>query len=100
GRSCRPQPQCIDSPSAIADDWSIKRDPDQNGGSTRDGAQASAVQLERTVELDLNRLVGTSDLPGILPTQPVVRLFLLPAVLDGLLEHPVFVTQPIAHRRQ
>jgi len=58
------------------------------------------MQLDGAVELDLHRLVGASDLPGILPTQPVVRLFLLPAVLDGLLEHPVFVTQPIAHRRQ
>ena len=40
----------------------------------------------------ISSLVGTSDLPGILPTQPVVRLFMLPAVLDGLFEDAIFVT--------
>ena len=29
------------------------------------------------------------DLPGVGATQPVIRLFMLPAVLDGLLENPV-----------
>jgi hypothetical protein len=38
--------------------------------------------------------------PGILPTEPVVWLFVLPAVLDRLSEDAVFVTQPITHGRQ
>lgn len=58
------------------------------------------MQLDGAVELNLHRLVGASDLPGILATQPIVRLFMLPAVLDGLFEDAVFITQPITHRRQ
>ena len=100
GRSCRPQPQRIDGLAAVADHGPIKRDTDQRGGPAGYGAQLSTDHLERAVEFDFDRLVGTRDLPGILPTQPVVRLFMLPAVLDGLFEDAVFVTQPIAHRRQ
>ena len=55
------------------------------------------LQCERTVEFDLDRLVRTRHLPRVLATQPVVGLFALPAVLDRLPEHAVFVTQPVAH---
>ncbi len=40
------------------------------------------------------------DLPGVRAAEPVVRLFLLPAVTDGLAEHAVFVPQPVAHCRE
>ena len=42
----------------------------------------------------------TSDFPRIGAAQPVVRLFLLPAVLDRLPEDAVFVAQPVAHGRE
>ena len=42
----------------------------------------------------------TCDFPGVRPTQPVVRLFALPAVLDGLPEDPVLVAQSVAHGRE
>ena len=58
------------------------------------------MQLDRRAEPDLNGLVRTSDLPRVLATQPVVGLFVLPAVLDRLLEHAVFVAQPITHSRK
>src|SRR5215472_14046905 len=35
---------------------------------------------------------------GVRPAEPVVRLFLLPAVLNGLAKNAVFVAQPVAHR--
>ena len=99
-RSCSPEPQRIDGLAAVADHWPIKWDTNQRGRPAGNGAQGPTDHLEGAVEFDFDRLVGTSNLPGILPTQPVVRLFMLPAVLDGLLEDAVFVTQPIAHRRQ
>ena len=40
------------------------------------------------------------DFPRIGIAQPVVRLLLLPAVDDELLENPVFVAQAVAHRGQ
>ena len=57
-----------------------------------------AADLEGAVELYFHSFVWASDLPGVRPPEPVVRLFLLPAVLDGLLENAVFVAQTVAHR--
>ena len=42
-------------------------------------------------------LVRASDLPGIRPAEPVVGLFVLPAVLDRLAKDAVFVAQTVAH---
>ena len=42
----------------------------------------------------------TSDFPWVRAAQPVVRLFVLPAVLDGLLEDAVFIAQAVAHGRE
>src|SRR5271166_4629306 len=41
-----------------------------------------------------------TNLPRVMAAQPVVGLFLLPAVLEGLFEHAVLVTQSITDRRQ
>ena len=41
----------------------------------------------------------TRDFPWVGATEPVVRQFLLPAVLDGLFEDAVFVAQAITHGR-
>ena len=43
---------------------------------------------------------GRANLPRIRPAEPVVRLFLLPAVPDGLFEDAVFVAQAVAHGRE
>jgi hypothetical protein len=62
--------------------------------------QAPLLQHERAVQSDFDGLLRAGDLPRVLAVQPVVRLFVLPAVLDGLFEHAVFVTQPVAHGRE
>src|SRR5271170_3951287 len=41
-----------------------------------------------------------SNLPRVGTAQPIVRLFMLPAVLDGLLEDAILVAQAIANRGQ
>src|SRR4030095_14485296 len=41
----------------------------------------------------------TTDLPRVRTTQPVVWNFVLPAVLDGLLEHTVLIAEAITHGR-
>ena len=74
--------------------------PISERGSAGHGVQAPVLQLERAVQFDLDRLVRAGDLPRVLAAQPVVRLFVLPAVLDGLFEDAVFVTQPVAHGRE
>ena len=42
-------------------------------------------------------LLWTNDLPRIRLPQPVIRLLVLPAVLDKLLKNAVFVSQAVAH---
>ena len=65
-----------------------------------DGARAAAAHLERAVQLDFDLLVAADDLPRVRAAEPVVRLFVLPAVLDGLAEHAVFVPQTVTHGRK
>ncbi len=58
------------------------------------------MHRERAIQFDLDGLVRTGHLPRVLAAQPIVRLFVLPAILNGLFEHAVFVTQPVAHGRE
>src|SRR4029450_13480237 len=41
----------------------------------------------------------TTHFPRIRTTQPIVRNFVLPALLNGLLEHTILVAEPITHGR-
>jgi hypothetical protein len=100
GRGRRPQPQRVDVVPAIAHDRPVERDADQGRGLARDGAQPAAAQLERAVEVDLDRLVESRHLPRIRALQPVVGLLALPAIGQRLPEDAVLVAQPVAHRRQ
>src|SRR5207245_7513367 len=59
--------------------------------------QSPTADFERAIQLDSDLLVRTRDLPWIRVTQPVVRPLLLPAVVDRLPEHAVFVAQSVAH---
>ena len=74
--------------------------PIRRGRPAGDGAQGAAAQLERAVERDLDLLVRPRDLPRVRAAQPVVRLLVLPAVLDRLAEDAVLVAQPVAHGRE
>ena len=49
------------------------------------------------VELHLDGFVGPRHFPRVGPGEPVVGLFVLPAVADGLPENAVFVAQAVAH---
>ena len=74
--------------------------PISEEGRPATGRKRPVLHRERAVQFDLDGLVRAGDLPRVLAAQPVVRLFVLPAVLDGLFEDAVFVTQPIAHGRE
>ena len=99
-RGGRPQTQRVDRLAAVTDHRSIKWDADQRRGTSRDGPQPSFAQLHRTVDLHFHPLVRPRRLPRVLAAQPIVRLFVLPAIDGRLFEHAVFVAQPVAHRRQ
>ena len=95
-----PEPQGVDGLAAEADDGTVERNADQGRGATRYQLQAPAGDPDGAPELDLHRVAGTGHLPWILATQPVVGMLTLPAVLDGLPEHAVFVAQAVSHRRK
>src|SRR5262245_19452569 len=89
-RRC-PKSKSIDGLSPKTDHRSIKGDPDQFRGPPTLDTQAPAGHFERAVQRNFDPFVGPGDLPGIRATEPVVGLFLLPTILDGLFEHPILV---------
>src|SRR5207237_1347915 len=64
------------------------------------GGEPSCPELEAAADPDVDLLLRPADLPGVGTAQPVVRLLALPAVVDGLPEHPVLVAEPVSHRGQ
>src|SRR5215471_11685233 len=59
-------------------------------------SRTSNEQFSLIVDL----LLRTSYFPRVCASKPIVRLFALPSILNGLFEHAVFVPQAIAHPRQ
>src|SRR5262249_22106456 len=98
-RPRRPEPQGVDSFAAVPHHRPIERHTDEAGWAADDGSQGSTAHLEGAVEFYVHGLVWTLDLPRVWTPKPIVRQFMLPAVLDGLLENAVFIPQAIAHRR-
>src|SRR5262245_41846880 len=86
-----PKSEGVDGLASETNDGPVERDADQLGGPPKDGSQASAARFERAVQMNFDLLVWPGDLPRIRPAQPIVRSFLLPTILDGLFEHPIFV---------
>ena len=88
-RGGRPQAQRVDRLAAVADHRPIKGDADQRRGTSRRRA-ASFRRRSSNEQLSLTSTVsfGRGDLPRVLAAQPVVRLFVLPAVHDRCLNMP------------
>src|SRR5215469_14445311 len=99
-RSRRPEPKRINRLSSIAHHRTIKGYPDQAGRTATDDLKTTPTQLKGAVQLHFHLFMRSSNLPGIGVAEPIVRVLLLPAIHDGLLEHAVFVTQTIACRRK
>ena len=79
-------------------DLAIEGDADQGGGAAGDRAQRPRAELERAVQPDLHLLRRSRDFPRVRPPEPVVRLLPLPAVLYGLAEDAVLVTDAVPDR--
>src|SRR5215510_13593008 len=58
------------------------------------------MYLKGTIQLDFNLLMRPLNLPWVLMAEPVVRLFLLPSILDCLLKNAILIPQAIAYRGQ
>src|SRR5262249_55975075 len=95
-----PEPKRVDRFAAVTDYRPVIGNTYETRRLADDRLQTSAADLKGTIQLDLNLLVWALDLPWILSSQPVVRLFLLPAIADRLLENAVFVAQTVAHGRE
>src|SRR4029453_5335949 len=93
-----PEPDVFDVLPAVADDGTVERHADQRRRTAGNRLGRAGTDLEGAVEGHLPEFVGARDLPGIGTTQPVVRLLVLPAVLDRLPEHAVLVAEPVPHR--
>src|SRR5262249_10944963 len=95
-----PEAKRINRFAAVTGYRPIKWNPDQTRGLANDCLQVSAAHFKRAIQLDFDLLVRPLDLPWILPAEPVVRLLLLPAIPNGLLENAVFIAQSVTHGRE
>src|SRR5262249_138039 len=93
GRRCGPEAERIDGFATVTYHGTIERNTDQTRWASRNRAQAAAADLEGAIKFDFNPFLRASNLPRIRKTEPVVRLLLLPPILDGLLKDAVFVPQ-------
>ncbi len=76
--------------------WSKGIPFQQAGRLAGDHTQASAGQLEGSVELHLHGLVEPFDLPGIRSPEPVGCSSCQPSLMDWT-ENAVFITKTVAH---
>ena len=65
-----------------------------------DDLEIPPSQLKGAVQLHFHLLMRPGNLPGIGVAKPIVGVFLLPAIHDGLFEHAVLVAQAIAGCRK
>ena len=101
GRARRPQAQRVHMPAAPADDRRVIGDGDDGFGRTpdmREHAVGESRAFDMAAEADVIGDLRARELPGVAEGQPVLRIFVLPAVLDRLAEQAVIVADAIAHR--
>ncbi len=95
-----PEAQRVDRPASVTHDRPIVGYADEVRRLAHDRSQVSAADLIGAIEPDCHFLVRPGHLPRVLAAQPVVGLFLLPAIPENLPEHAVLVAQSITHGRQ
>ena len=99
-RAGGPQAQRVDGLAAVADHRPVVGNADQRRGPVpRRRAARRRESRTSSSSLHLDGFVGPRDFPRVGPGEPVVRLFVLPAVADGLPEDAVLVAQSVAHAR-
>src|SRR5262245_19629902 len=55
--------------------------------------------LDLPAEIDIVDHLGPRELPRVAEGEPLLRIFLLPAVLDHLTEQPVVIADPVTAGR-
>ena len=101
GRGRGPEAQRVDRLAAVAHDRPVERDADQaSTAARRSGCSVPPRISNEQFSLTSTFSSGRATSHGIGAAQPVVRLLVLPAVLDGLPEDAVLVAQPVAHGRE
>ena len=99
GGAGAPEPQGVDGAAAVARDHRVVGDAEDGAlGEPADAVAAVrvGVALGVAAEADLDRHLGVGELPGVAAPEPVVGLFDLPAVLEGLAEDAELVADAVA----
>ena len=99
GHTRRPQPQRVDvAPAPTCDRrvvrhgrYFFRRIPDR----ARGGIVAADI-FDRSAEADRTAGIGTREFPRIAVREPILRQFLLPAVLQALLKQAVLIANAVA----
>jgi hypothetical protein len=95
-----PKPKRVDGAAAVAHHRPVEGNAEKRQGFAGNRGEQPGSNLKRATQLHLDDMIEPDDFPGIGTAQPVVRLFVLPSVADGLLKDSVFIAKAIAHGRQ
>src|SRR5437763_5485602 len=93
-----PEPQRVDVPLPPPEDRSIVGDRLDRFFGMPDALRAAFGQnlvLDPAAEVDVVSHLGAFKFPRIAERQPVLRMLLLPAVLDHLLEKPMVIADSV-----
>ena len=98
GRTRRPQPQRVDVLAAPADDRGVIGDRLHGLGGMPDRAVAALVldMFDAAAEMHVIDDFRPLEFPGVAEAQPLVRVFLLPALRDDLAEQAEIVADAVA----
>ena len=99
---CRrgPQPERVDILTAVPDNGPVEWNSQENRRVIRHYPQRSRTHLKRAIQVDAHRFRGPYHFPRVGAVEPVIGLFLLPAIVDRLPEHAVFIAQAVSDCRQ
>jgi hypothetical protein len=98
--ACVPLPQCRDALAVMRRHDEVVSLRNQTLGRQPAPAAGFGIDFDRATEADRVANVGAQNFPVVAGAHPVVGLFDLPAVANGLREHAVLVAQAVAERRQ
>src|SRR5262249_60851040 len=92
-----PEAERINGLATVANNRAVERDAEKDRRPADDGAQHALSKFERTIQFHFDRFVQPNDFPRVRTPQPVIRLLILPAILNGLFEDAVLVAQAVSH---
>src|SRR5271155_1701143 len=86
-----PKAKRVDGFAAVPHNRAIVGHTEELRGLAGDGTKRAFAHFIGAIEPNLDLIAHAAYFPRIMARQPIVGIFDLPSVMDGLFEHAVFV---------